>query len=150
MKRSRASRCWIGRALAGLGLAAAAAGCAGTPLPGAQPLQGQSPPELAWDSRNCAWKAQDVSGYDRELSQPENDIVELFTHGRLARSEGGDAGAVTWPSADLATIAASPGGTVPSELLGRGGRKRFDQAYEQCMTQRGYRVSGPAEEEKAR
>jgi hypothetical protein len=136
--------------VAGVALVVAAGGCAGTPLPGAQPLRGQSPPELAWDSRTCAWSAQDVSGYDRELSQPENDIVEFFTHGPRARSERGDAGAVTWPTADFATIAASPGGTVPSELLGRGGRKGFDQAYERCMTQRGYQVSGPAEEGKAR
>ena len=139
-----------GRALAGLALVAALAGCAGTPLPETLPLLGQRPPQEAWDSRTCAWHAQDLSGYDRELSPPENDVVELFTHGRLARSERGDAGAVIWPTADLATIAASPGGTVPGELLGRGGRKRFDQAYQQCMTQRGYEVSGPAEEGKPR
>jgi hypothetical protein len=126
------------------------AGCAGTPLPAAQPLRNQTPRELAWDARTCAWAAQDVSGYDRDLSPEENEIVEFFTHGRPARPERADGSVATWPVADMATVATSQGGSVPSELLGRGGRPRFDQVYEQCMTQRGYQISRPAEEGRAR
>ncbi len=140
----------IARAVSCLAVAVAVAGCAATRLPAARPLQNQSEYQFGWDSRTCAWAAQDVSGYDQELSPEENDIVNLFVRGQVGGPAESGADAVSWRTADIPAVAASQGGTVSRDMLGRGGRKKFDQAYEQCMTRRGYAVSSPVQEEKTR
>src|SRR5207244_3508620 len=67
--------------------AAAAAGCAAAPLPSMRPLSRQGAQELAWDSRTCAWAAEDASGYWADLSPEENAIMGAFTWGPVrARS----------------------------------------------------------------
>ena len=101
---------------------------------------------LAWDSRSCAWAAQDASGYDRELSPGENDVVNFFVHGLVggpAGREGDGVGAARAESPAAAVDASAAG----RPALGRGGRKNFDQVYLQCMTKRGYELSRRGEEQ---
>jgi hypothetical protein len=70
------------RALApGVVLAAVVAGCAAPLLPSARSLRGQDERAMAWDSRRCAWAAQDVAGWDPTLSSEENRIVAFFVVG---------------------------------------------------------------------
>jgi len=143
------TRASVPRAVSLVALALAVAGCAGTPLPSARPLRDQSARELAWDSRTCTWAAQDASGYDRELSPGENGVVNFFVHGRVgwpAARDGDGVGAAAIESA-AATVDASAAGRP---TLGRGGRKKFDQVYEQCMTRRGYELSSRGDEGEAK
>jgi len=126
-----------GPALVLAALTAIAAGCAAAPLPSVRPLA----PDFAWDSRTCAWAAEDASGYWADLSLPENAIVGLFTYAPVRSGE--------WPR-DVTTPEAV-GSASPSPVhLGRGGRQKFEDVYEHCMTARGYELSGRAAEEKAR
>jgi hypothetical protein len=129
----------IGRARRILTLAGAAAigaGCAAAPLPSMDSLAHQTAEEQAWDSRTCAWAAEDASGYWADLSPPENRLVEAFTHGpRAARPEAG-------PVALGPEEGAGSSGPSPTRL-GRGGRPAFVAVYEQCMLARGYERTSP-------
>ena len=142
-------RASVARAVSLVALALGVAGCAGTPLPSARPLRDQSAGELAWDSRTCAWAAQDASGYDRELSPGENDVVNFFVHGLVggpAGHDGDGVGAAVIEDAAAAVDASAAG----RPALGRGGRKTFDRVYDQCVTRRGYELSRRGEEEQAK
>jgi hypothetical protein len=139
----------IPRGVSLVALALAVAGCAATPLPAARPLRDQSARDLAWDSRTCAWAAQDASGYDRELSPGENGVVNVFVHGRAGGPAARDGDAVG--AAALENIAATVDASAAGRpALGQGGRKRFDQVYEQCMTRRGYELSRRSAEGEAK
>ena len=142
-------RASVPRVVSLVALALVVAGCAGTPLQSARPLRNQSAGELAWDSRTCAWDAQDASGYDRELSPGENGIVKFFVHGPVGGPAGRDGDGVGAAAIDNAA-AAIDASAVGRPALGRGGRKNFDQVYLQCMTKRGYELSRSGEEEQAR
>ena len=90
-----------------------------------------------------------ADGYDRELSPGENGVVNFFVHGRVggpAARDGDGVGAAAIESA-AATVDASAAG---HPALGRGGRKKFDQVYEQCMTRRGYELSSRGDEGEAK
>src|SRR3989442_15451039 len=119
-------RASVARAVSLVALALAVAGCAGAPLPSARPLGDQSARELAWDSRSCAWAAQDASGYDRELSPGENGVVNFFAQGRVGGPAARDAdgvGAAAIGSGAATVDASAAGHPAP----GRGGRKQFGQ-----------------------
>ncbi len=122
-------------------LAALAAGCAAAPLASVRPLSAQSAQDLAWDSRTCAWAAEDASGYWADLSPPENAIVGLFTYAPVRSGE--------WPRDVTTPEAVGPASPSPVHL-GRGGRPKFEEVYRQCMIVRGYEGSSPAAEEKTR
>ena len=132
-----------GRALVVAVAAALAAGCAAAPLPSMRPLAHQRAQELAWDSRTCAWAAQDASGYWADLSPPENAIMGAFTWGPVrARS-------LVAPAPVATPEAVGPASPSPSHL-GQGGRRRFEDVYAQCMRARGYEVASRAAEDKTR
>jgi len=131
------------RALALAGAAALAAGCAAAPLPSMRPLSRQGAQELAWDSRTCAWAAEDASGYWADLSPEENAIMGAFTWGPVrARS-------LVAPAPVATPEAVGPASPSPSHL-GQGGRRRFEDVYAQCMRARGYEVASRAAEDKTR
>jgi len=131
------------RALALAGAAALAAGCAAAPLPSMRPLSRQGAQELAWDSRTCAWAAEDASGYWADLSPEENAIMGAFTWGPVrARS-------LVAPVPVATPEAVGPASPSPSHL-GQGGRRRFEDVYAQCMRARGYEVASRAAEDKTR
>ena len=143
------TRASVPRSVSLVALALVVAGCAGTPLPSARPLRDQSARELAWDSRTCAWAAQDASGYDRELSPGENDIVKFFVHWRVGGPAGRDGDGVGAAAIEN-TAAAVDASAAGRPALGRGGRKKFDQVYLLCMTRRGYELSRRGEEKEAK
>ena len=131
------------RALALAGAAALATGCAAAPLPSMRPLSRQGAQELAWDSRTCAWAAEDASGYWADLSPEENAIMGAFTWGPVrARS-------LVAPAPVATPEAVGPASPSPSHL-GQGGRRRFEDVYAQCMRARGYEVASRAAEDKTR
>ena len=122
-------------------LTAIAAGCAAAPLPSVRPLSMPSAQGFEWDSRTCAWAAEDASGSWADLSRPENAIVGFFTVAPVRSGE--------WPR-DIGTPEVV-GPASPSPVhLGRGGRRKFEEVYRQCMMARGYEGSSRAGEEKTR
>jgi hypothetical protein len=130
------------RALALVGAAALAAGCAAAPLPSMRPLAHQGAQEFAWDSRTCAWAAADASGYWADLSPPENAIMAAFTWGPVRERSA----VVPAPVVTPETV----GSAAPSPShLGQGGRRRFEDVYAQCMRARGYEFASRAAEDKA-
>ena len=132
-----------GRALALAATAALAAGCAAAPLPSMRPLSRQGAQELAWDSRTCAWAAEDASGYWADLSPEENAIMGAFTWGPVrARS-------LVAPAPVATPEAVGPASPSPSHL-GQGGRQTFEDVYSRCMQGRGYEPATRAAEEKTR
>ena len=129
-------------------LSAIAAGCKAAPLPAPRALESRSEREIAWDSRACAWAAQDASGYDPRLAPGENRIVAFFIHGQVVEPTGPapDAGGTSRAEATGPAVT----GDIPRAALGRGGRKKFDQVYAECMTRRGYELSSLAQKETRR
>ena len=108
-----------------------------------RPLSRQGAQELAWDSRTCAWAAEDASGYWADLSPEENAIMGAFTWGPVrARS-------LVAPAPVATPEAVGPASPSPSHL-GQGGRRRFEDVYAQCMRARGYEVASRAAEDKTR
>ena len=138
MTRGRARR-----ALALAGAAALAAGCAAAPLPSMRPLSHQGAQELAWDSRTCAWAAEDASGYWADLSPQENAIMGAFTWGPVRERS------LVAPAPVATPETVGPASPSPSHL-GQGGRRRFEDVYAQCMRARGYEVASRAAEDKTR
>ncbi len=136
----------VARAVLSASIALGLAGCAARPLPRATPLRSQNERDLAWDSRTCAWAAQDASGYDPELSAEENTVVDFFVRGRIDPPAR--------PGAEARDTSPAAGAGQASPLLrpelGGGGPGTFEQEYRRCMAGRGYEVSRWVQEEKVR
>jgi len=143
MDRAVMTRGRARRALALAGAAALAAGCAAAPLPSMRPLSRQGAQELAWDSRTCAWAAEDASGYWADLSPQENAIMGAFTWGPVRERS------LVAPAPVATPETVGPASPSPSHL-GQGGRRRFEDVYAQCMRARGYEVASRAAEDKTR
>jgi hypothetical protein len=143
MDRAVMTRGRARRALALAGAAALAAGCAAAPLPSMRPLSHQGAQELAWDSRTCAWAAEDASGYWADLSPQENAIMGAFTWGPVRERS------LVAPAPVATPETVGPASPSPSHL-GQGGRRRFEDVYSRCMRARGYEFASRAAEDNAR